>query len=99
MEYLLKSAVFLFGKRKIQVEDITGSYMGKHHVELCIVKTEYGNWAESFCERNGGKWRNPNTVKAICRALIRAQSWYEANKEEAPEFYEEQLKFFEENNK
>ena len=26
---------------------------------------------------------NPNTVKAICRALLRAQSWYEANKEEA----------------
>lgn len=26
---------------------------------------------------------NPNTVKAICRALIRAQAWYEANKEEA----------------
>ena len=26
---------------------------------------------------------NPNTVKAIIRALLRAQSWYEANKEEA----------------
>ena len=26
---------------------------------------------------------NPNTVKAICRALLRAQAYYEANKEEA----------------
>ena len=26
---------------------------------------------------------NPNTVKAICRALLRAQAWYEANKEDA----------------
>ena len=26
---------------------------------------------------------NPDTVKAIIRALLRAQSWYEANKEEA----------------
>lgn len=26
---------------------------------------------------------NPNTVKAIIRALLRAQSWYESNKEEA----------------
>lgn len=31
------------------------------------------------------KWinDNPDTVKAIIRALLRAQSWYEANKEEA----------------
>ena len=31
------------------------------------------------------KWvnNNPDTVKAIIRALLRAQSWYEANKEEA----------------
>jgi NitT/TauT family transport system substrate-binding protein len=26
---------------------------------------------------------NPNTVKAVCRALIRAQQWYEANKQES----------------
>lgn len=32
---------------------------------------------------------NPNTVKAILRALIRAQSWYEANKEEAVKIHAE----------
>ncbi len=35
------------------------------------------------------KWinENPNTVKAVLRALLRAQSYYEANKEEATEEY------------
>lgn len=54
---------------------------------------------------------NPNTVKAIIRALLRAQSYYENNKEEtlgeaedaygkeAPEFYQNMKTFFAENDK
>lgn len=34
---------------------------------------------------------NPNTVKAIIRALLRAQSWYESNKEEAVKLHAKKI--------
>ena len=34
---------------------------------------------------------NPNTVKAIMRALLRAQSWYESNKEEAVKLHAKKI--------
>lgn len=53
----------------------------------------------SCCRMEGQtKWvnENPNTVKAIIRALLRAQSYYESNKEEAVKLHAEKIEATEE---
>lgn len=53
----------------------------------------------SCCRMEGQtEWvnENPNTVKAIIRALLRAQSYYEANKDEAVKLHAEKIEATEE---
>ncbi len=53
----------------------------------------------SCCRMEGQtKWvnDNPNTVKAVIRALLRAQSYYESNKEEAVKLHAAKIKATEE---